>query len=623
METETSFEPSLTRSSSADPQDPLLVRRAPVRANSFDEATRTVTAVISTGAAVRRRDQRGTFLESLQIQGFIPATLHGVPVLDSHRQNGGRDVIGIITRAWIENGELLASIRLSAADDVASIVQRIAEGTLRGVSVGYRVGTWRDGTDPATGERTRTATAWTVHEVSFVPVPADPGATVRSAMPDIIENTESLPTPVPAPDPRIANRAAIRGIALRAGLPTDWADAQIDADADVNSARAAAFEAMQARNVGPIRTQQNGPSGDDPAVILSRRADAVAARVMGTAPPDHARAFMGDRLTDHARAILALRGFSMVGMDQDTLLRAAMHTTSDFQNLLTGVGARTLLPAYTAAESQLKKLARKSLLTDFRRASRLRLGEVGPLQKVTEAGEIKHTTRGEAVEGLELDTYASMFSLSRKAIINDDLGAFRDWGEAAGRAAAETEALLLVSLLTAANGAGPVMGDGRTLFHASHGNVGAASALDSTTLLIAALDASRLQMRMQKGTDGKTPINAAPKFLVVSAELETLAEQVLTLLAAPDASSVNPFAGRLTLLVDPRLPEGSWYVFADPAVLPVLEIAYLSSAQGVQVSSREGWDVLGVEFRAVLDFGAGALDWRGANRTPKTPGSPL
>ena len=51
-------------------------------------------------------------------------------------------------------------------------------------------------------------------------------------------------------------------------------------------------------------------------------------------------------------------------------------------------------------------------------------------------------------------------------------------------------------------------------------------------------------------------------------------------------------------------------------MLPVLEYAYLASAPGPQMSSREGWDVLGMEFRVVLDFGAGAVDWRGAYRNP-------
>jgi hypothetical protein len=47
-------------------------------------------------------------------------------------------------------------------------------------------------------------------------------------------------------------------------------------------------------------------------------------------------------------------------------------------------------------------------------------------------------------------------------------------------------------------------------------------------------------------------------------------------------------------------------------LLPVLGCAYLSSAQGPQMTSREGWDVLGMEFRVVDDFGAGVVDFRGA-----------
>jgi hypothetical protein len=85
-------------------------------------------------------------------------------------------------------------------------------------------------------------------------------------------------------------------------------------------------------------------------------------------------------------------------------------------------------------------------------------------------------------------------------------------------------------------------------------------------------------------------------------------------LAATTVDNQNPFSGKLTLLVEPRLTRDDWYVFADPAVLPVLEYAYLSSAPGPQLTSRDGWEVLGREFRIVLDFGCGAVDWRGAYR---------
>jgi hypothetical protein len=79
---------------------------------------------------------------------------------------------------------------------------------------------------------------------------------------------------------------------------------------------------------------------------------------------------------------------------------------------------------------------------------------------------------------------------------------------------------------------------------------------------------------------------------------------------------VSVFGGKLTLLIEPRITGNGWYVFADPASAPVLEYACLSSAPGPQLSSRDGWEVLGREFRVVLDFGAGATDHRGAYRNP-------
>jgi phage major head subunit gpT-like protein len=137
---------------------------------------------------------------------------------------------------------------------------------------------------------------------------------------------------------------------------------------------------------------------------------------------------------------------------------------------------------------------------------------------------------GRLPESYALDTYGSLFALSRKAIINDDLGAFRDWGTAAGRAAAETEAGVLWSLLSQSSGAGPVMGeDGKRLFHADHGNLAASGAAPAETTLSAA----RLALRSMKGLDGKTPIAAAPAFLVVGPALETAAEKLLASITPP------------------------------------------------------------------------------------------
>lgn len=582
------------------PLDAIVTRAAIFCPNTFNDDAGTVEATISTFANVVRRDARGAYLERLDPSGLDLSRLVGAPVLDGHKQGSARDVIGVITSHRMEADSLVALIRFSRAADAAPIVERIREGTIRGVSIGYRVTRWAESVDPHTKARIRTAAAWVISEVSAVPIPADAGANFRSrTMPEdqtIIEPTAA------------ENRAAIRTIARSAGMTTEQADDMVDRELTITEARAEAFEAMQTRGRQTPRIRVVG-SQDDPATVMARRADALFARVSGTAPKPEAAPYMADSLRDHARAAVEATGTSTRGMDADQLFRAAMHTTSDFPNLLTSTGNRTLIGAYQAAQSPIKTtLARQATMADFRPATRLKLSDVGLLKKVSESGEIESTTRGEAAESYALDTYATQFAISRKALINDDLGALRDWGATAGRMAAETEANLLLSLLLA----NPTMGeDSKALFHADHGNLATPAALG-----VATLDTARKAMRGMKALDGKTPINATPRYLVVGPEQETTAEQVLASIYPSTVGDANPFAGKLTLLVEPRITDDRFYVFADPALLPVLEYAYLSSAQGPQMASREGWDVLGMEFRVVLDFGCGAIDWRGAYCNP-------
>lgn len=587
----------------------LITRRAPITAGSFDPETRTFETVLSTGAAVQRRDARGDFDEVLDLTGVDPAALVGLPYLDGHRQSGSADVIGKIVAAWKEGAKLIGRVQLSAAEGVRDIATKIGEGILRDTSIGYGAASRTESVDPKTGRRTVTIEPQ-IREASIVPIGADPAARIRS---DMMPNEPT--TPEDQPGDRTEIRAAVLDAARIYGMTAEWAEDQITNAADVGAVRAAAFATAMGQSAPVIRTQHaNQNDNDNPAVILERRANALFARVSGTAPDDAARQYMTDSIADHARGILTLRGVSATGMDREQiLLRAAQLTTSDFTNLLTGVGNRALMPSYQAAQSPLKALARQALLPDFRATTKLKLSGIGQLEKVSESGEIKATSRSEATESYALDTYGSIFALSRKAIINDDLGAFRDWANAAGQAAASTENQLMFSMLTVSSGAGPVMAeDNKRLFHADHGNL----AGSGTALGQDAMSDARKALRGMTATDGETLINVVPKFLLVGPEMETQAEMFLTETSPMTYTDVNPFASKLTLLVEPRITDYSWYVFADPAAVPVFEYAYLSSAQGPQMASREGWDVLGMEFRVTLDFSSGAIDWRGAYRNP-------
>jgi phage major head subunit gpT-like protein/phage head maturation protease len=605
----------------------LVLRRAELAPATVNEAARTVEVTFTTGAGVRRRDAAGPFLEVLATEsGAVDLSAFiGAAVLDGHRQDGLDRVLGVVVSATVVGGIGRAVIKFS--ERAEPIWRDVKAGIIRGVSVGYSVQQWADSRAPD-GSRIRTAVRWTPRELSLVAVPADPGATIRSEesmMLDATANTDAVQTqPPPAPQSQAPadtqNRAAINGeirqLGQRAGLDQATVDRLIDRGATVEQARAAMFDALVGRDGEPIRNHhvvQTGPSGDDPAVITGRMAEALHCRIDPTQKPsDSAKPYLPMRFIEMARFVLGMRGergLAFVGPDE--LLKRA-HATGDFPNLLTGTGNRVLLAAYQAAPNPLKMLARQTTIADFRAKTALKLSGMPKLKEVAEHGEVTHVTRSEAKESYSLKTFASIFTVTRNAIINDDLGAFGDFGRAAGQAAAETEADQLVSLLTANSGNGVTMDDTKALFHADHGNkAGSGGAIDTTTL-----SAARLAMRIQKGLDGVTPIAVTPKFLLVSPAKETEAEAVLATLAAAELANVNVFSGKLQLAVEPRLTGNAWRIFADPAQAPVLEYAYLSSAQGPQMASREGWDVLGLEFRVMLDFGCGVVDHRGAYLNP-------
>jgi hypothetical protein len=113
-------------------------------------------------------------------------------------------------------------------------------------------------------------------------------------------------------------------------------------------------------------------------------------------------------------------------------------------------------------------------------------------------------------------------------------------------------------------------------------------------------------------------LDIPPAFVVAPATLETSVEQILTAITYPvETTDANVFFNRLQPVIVPALDGSSvakWYLFANPDLYPVLEYSYLAGEEGVQVDSRPGWDVLGQEFRAVLTYGVGVVDHRGACR---------
>ncbi len=95
--------------------------------------------------------------------------------------NHNRDkVIAKIIRAWVEDGRGNAEIEFDRDTDSETVFQKVVNGTLKGVSVGYLVDVWEDvaankkSSDGRFTGPCSIATKWTPYEISIVSVPADP-----------------------------------------------------------------------------------------------------------------------------------------------------------------------------------------------------------------------------------------------------------------------------------------------------------------------------------------------------------------------------------------------------------------------------------------------------------------
>ncbi|WP_193760495.1 prohead protease/major capsid protein fusion protein [Bradyrhizobium yuanmingense] len=649
------------RTTASDPQAlPMQTRELPVGA--IDAQKRTVKVTFTTGAAVKRTRWAGwdasvPFEEILEVSRSainLDRLNAGAPALDSHSAYSTSTQVGVVERAWIENGEGRALIRFPSEgvdENSDRMFALVSEGIIRNVSVGYAIDEVRVVEPQKKGEiEKRIITRWTPFEVSFVTIPADAGAQVRGAegtFPvmisrtnhrnlkegnmenDEIQNDDATrsvddATPTGAQDARRA--LEFYEIAARHHLPAEFARQHIATGATTKAFRLAVLSetaAMASRmNIsGRSGDNENNATLDNPDFLARSIEDAIVARMSGKRPEGAAMELMGRTVLDMGAMLVQARGERPIWNNRDRLLTqvmqrsGGMQSTSDLPILLTSAGNRVLNDAYRVARTPLMNIAKRREAVDFRALTTIKLSEAPRLSEVKEGGEVTHGARSEAKESFKLKTYAKIFALSRQAIINDDLGAFADSNAAFGRAAAQTEADVLVSLLTANSGNGVNLDDGSPLYGtgASRGNKAAAGgAITALTL-----DAARQALRGMKDIDGKTAINVTPKHLVVGPAKETEAEQFLATTLYPNQpSGVNPFAGKLTLSVDPRLSGNAWRLFADPTEVATILVAYLNGADGPIVETRLGWDVLGVEVRAVLDFGCGVNDFRGTYLNP-------
>nr|DAD98685.1 MAG TPA: major capsid protein [Myoviridae sp. ctPT18] len=553
--------------------------------------------------------------------------------------NHDRDaVVGHVEKAWIEDNRGKALVRFDTDEQSETIFQKVQSGTLQGVSVGYAIYRYEvledEDTKSTNGRFNGPAyvvTDWEPLEISIVSVPADPTVGVgRSAEEihtsidtqedntrmdpkEILNNEEVKSTPVETgitqEDLQKAmeqeRRRTSEITALFRDFDVEGADEAIVMGVSVDEARAMVMDQLRARNKGVSVTMGEAESDKFRAAAQDAVLMAVGIPVADAAPG--ANELRGHSLVELARESLQREGLKANFGDNMELARQAINSTSTFPAIMSNLANKSVMTGFNEAETTFQIWAGKGSNRDFKEAARVALSEAGNLELVPEGGQFPHDSLGEASARTKVATYGKLFSLTRQAIINDDLGLFSKIATKYGSAAKR-----LVNKMVYAQLTGNVkMQDNIALFDTKHGNVAGTGEALSVKAIAKAITA----MRRQKGITGDATLNITPKYLVVPPELEMTAYQIVNSTAAVDGVNsgvVNPYKGRFVVVADAELTDpDAWYLVADASQHDTIEVTYLNGVETPRLETRQGFDVDGIEYKVAFDCGVSALDFRG------------
>ncbi|MGZ4953567.1 MAG: prohead protease/major capsid protein fusion protein [Methylobacter sp.] len=634
-------------------QLPKLSTRAAFVPATLNEEARTIELTWSTGAQVRRTDywDETTWIEELSLD---PAHVNldrlnlGAPLLANHSNWSLTDVLGVVEKAWIQDGEGRALVKFSEREEILPIIADVKGGILRNISVGYTINKLERQPAMKDGLPVYLATDWEPMELSLVTIPADPGAQVRSegktnlvtiinkgdtAMPGQVEdkpngtrgNAPAAPVTVESRIDESAIRAdaaknervrvaEIRRFGQMSRIDEAVVNDLVERGVDLDAAKAAMLKSWSEKVDAETTRSDASVTTDEREKFVQAGVNAIMGRA-GVDKMDGGNQFRGMRLTEIAKLCLDRAGVSVIGMDERDMVRRSFTTsTSDFPVLLEEAIHKTLLGAYKIAPDTFSRFCAIGSVTDFRAHNRYRLGSFGNLDALNENSEFKNKSIPDGEKSsITAGTKGNIINVSRQIIINDDLGAFIGLAQMFGRAGRRTIEADVYALLAS----NPTMPDGVALFHAAHDNLAGSGAVVS----VAAIDAARVAMSKQLDISGEDFLDLTPALWLGPKSFGGTARVVNDAQYDPDTPNKlqmpNRVRGLFRDIIDtPRIAGNEWYTFADPNEAPVIEVAFLNGEQEPFLESEQGFDVDGMRLKVRLDYGVAAVDYRGAYKNP-------
>jgi hypothetical protein len=318
----------------------------------------------------------------------------------------------------------------------------------------------------------------------------------------------------------------------------------------------------------------------------------------------------------------SFRGMSLLRLSEEVLQRNGVATkglygrelasralaTSDFPIILGATVNKSLQAEYQGVERTFQPFCRKTSISDLKTKTVGKLsGLLGNLEVIPEGGEYTADAMSEDKEAYGLTKYGKKIAITLETIINDDMDAFSRIPRAIAYEVGYKQSDIIYNILTS----NPNMNDAVALFHSTHGNLGTAGAISSTTLAEA-----KKKMRQQTGINGKF-INVMPSFLVVGPDNEQEALQWMNASFSPSTvGNTNIYQGSMSVIVDPRITTKNWFMVAAPNSIDTIEYAFLDGQGDFYTETKQGFDVDGLEVKVRMFFAAKAIDHRGMYKNP-------
>ena len=283
---------------------------------------------------------------------------------------------------------------------------------------------------------------------------------------------------------------------------------------------------------------------------------------------------------------------------------ASGFATHSISNVLAATYGKFLLQGYTAVEAAWDQIASIRSVSDYKTVTGVRLNGGFDFEDVGPSGELKSADASDETRTIKAKLTGRMSSITMVDIVNDDLGALTQVPARLGRGAA-------VKLNK----------DFWTEFQASNSSFyRAESAAAGNALAISSLRTAVSSYRKLTDPDGN-PLGITPQLLLVPPELEMTAEELMgssVLITGENATrgNVNVFAGRFRVVSSAYLTSGTtWWLMANPAELPAMEVAFLNGQRLPTVQQAEAdFNQLGIQVRGHFSYGVAKAEARGAYR---------